>query len=80
MAIRETPLFAADMDGAARSIVDEIEELVLEPSATEVAVEVIRRHLEKEAGNRGVGWVKPDDLCPTQRRNMVKDLKRLLNT
>lgn len=72
-------LFVDEAHPRPLSIIEQIEQRVLEPTPTEVecAVSIIQRHLEKEARNRQVSILAPKDLCPAQKRDMIRDLVRL---
>lgn len=80
MAAHKTPLFDLGIHCTPRTIIEQIEERALEPTATQVerAIEIIGRHLSKEAKNRQVPMLAPADLCPAQKRDLVRDLARLL--
>jgi hypothetical protein len=68
-------LFTNEID----DILNQIDSPSLEPSNAEVeeAMSVIQRHLEREARNRQLEMLSPDDLCPEQKRDLVKDLARI---
>jgi hypothetical protein len=76
----ENVLYDLELEDTAQSIVDEIEERILEPTPAEIeaAISIIQHHIEKESRNRQVPVLAPEDLCPMQKRNLVKDLSRLL--
>lgn len=78
MYTKKESLFELEMQDA-QSIVEQIEGRVLEPTIPEVhqAVEIIQRHLRKEAVNRQVAALEPEDLCPAQKRDMVRDLAKV---
>ena len=82
MRAAEGVLFDLEPQGPKLSIIEQIEQRVLEPTPTQVesAVSIIQKHLEKEARNRQLPIIAPDDLCPAQKRDMVRDLFHLLRT
>lgn len=79
MTVQQTLPFEPQTDGISQSLIEQIRARSLTPTAAQVetAVEIIQRHLRKEARNRGVEMIYPDDLCPAQKRDMVSDLMRM---
>ena len=63
-----------------RGLIEQIEARTPQPAADQIedAVRIIGKHLRKEASNRQLDMIGPDDLCPAQKRDMVRDLMRLL--
>ena len=82
MRAAEGVLFDLEPHDIKLSIIEQIEQRVLEPTPTQVetAVSIIQKHLEKEARNRQLPMIAPDDLCPAQKRDMVRDVFHLLRT
>jgi len=78
LALERTPS-DQERGSSARGIIEQIEARTLEPTATavETAVAIIQRHLDREARNREVSMLAPEDLCPAQKRDMIRDLARL---
>lgn len=73
-------LFDIEVDGVKQSLIEQIQARGLEPTQTQVdtAIEMIHRHLKKEARNRQADMLDPEDLCSAQKRDLVRDLARLL--
>lgn len=74
-------LFTLDLgDEVSEGIIDQITTPAAEPTFTEieVAIGIMQHHLEKEARNRQIEMIAPEDLCPTQKRELVRDMARLL--
>lgn len=67
-------------DTVTEAIIDQIKSPTVEPTITEieVAINILQHHLEKEARNRSLPMLAPEDLCPAQKRELVRDLTRLL--
>lgn len=61
-------------------LIEEIERRTPQPTVDQIdqAISIIGGHLRKEASNRQLDMIVPDDLCPAQKRDMVRDLMRLL--
>ena len=79
MTTQQTLPFEPQTDGVSQSLIEQIRARSPSPTATQVetAVEIIQRHLRKEARNRQLEMIGPEDLCPAQKRDMVSDLMRL---
>lgn len=73
-------LFEVEVDGVRQSLIEQIQARGIEPSQTQVdaVTALIQNHLRREAGNRQLEFLWPEDLCPAQKRDMVRDLARLL--
>ena len=74
-----SPYLESDME-INPNLIRDIEQRILEPTPTEVeqVISIIQHHLDKEARNRQVDCLSPEDLCPAQKRDLVRDLTRLL--
>lgn len=73
----ETNLFS---DSAiSEGILSQIEERTCDATITQIstAISIMQYHLEKEARNRQVAMISPEDLCPDQKRDMIRDLAKL---
>ncbi|MFA6665653.1 MAG: hypothetical protein WCT06_03675 [Armatimonadota bacterium] len=77
MTTREPALF--DDEILSPNIVEQAEDHLIQPTADEVqaAICIMEKHLKREASNRQVDALSPDDLCPAQKTDMVRDLARL---
>lgn len=45
--------------------------------AADEAARIIQRHVEQEARNRRMFYLRVQDLCPAQKVELVQDLSRL---
>ena len=83
MPVKENTLFDTETTlDAPGSIIEQIEKRMLEPTTSEVAsaISIMQYHIDKEARNRGVETLAPEDLCPTQKRDLVRDIARLFRS
>lgn len=48
-------------------------------SAVEEAMRVIQTHLDREAHNRRMRSLQPQELCPDQKSELVRDLRAALD-
>jgi biotin carboxylase len=77
MSAKEPALF--DDEILAPTVVEQAEDHLIQPTADEVeaAICIMEKHLGREARNRQVDRLAPDDLCPAQKTDMVRDLAKL---
>ena len=82
MAVKDGMQFVIEAQGHCPSLIEQIEQRILEPTPTEVdtAISIIQKHLQKEARNRQLEMIEPEDLCPAQKRDMVRDLSRIFRS
>jgi hypothetical protein len=80
MSAGQASLFEVDVDGVKQSLIEQIQTRAYEPTQTQVdaAVDLMQRHLRKEARNRQADIIAPQDMCPAQQRDLIRDLARLL--
>jgi len=50
----------------------------VESDAVREAIRIIQEHVDKEARNRKVSDLAIKDLCPTQKAELIRDLRRVL--
>ncbi len=80
MSTGQASLFEIEADGVKQSLIEQIQARGFEPTQTQVdaAIDLIHRQLKKEARNRQADMIDAEDLCSAQKRDLVRDLTRLL--
>lgn len=80
MSAHQRALLDTETRPAIESLIQQIERQEWEPTPSEVelATSIIQDHLRKEARNREVPMLAPEDLCPAQKRDMIRDIAKLL--
>ena len=80
MTSQQISSFDVEASEVPRGLIQQIEARTPQPTQDQIedAVGIIGKHLGKEAANRQLEMIRPEDLCPAQKRDMVRDLMRLL--